>query len=99
VQQAVGVDVGKQIKGRKRFMSVDTLGLVLRVFVSAASTPEREGGRVVLQRVLQQGKAVRRVHTIWVDAGFDGNPFMRWVITVCRWLVQVVLRPKQTQGW
>jgi putative transposase len=54
---------------------------------------------VVLQRVLQQGKAVRRVHTIWVDAGFDGNPFMRWVITVCRWLVQVVLRPKQTQGW
>lgn len=55
VHDAVGVDVGKQIKGRKRFMTVDTLGLMLRVWVSAASTPEREGGKVVLQQVQQRG--------------------------------------------
>jgi transposase len=24
---------------------------------------------------------------------------MNWVITVCRWLVQVVLRPEQTKGF
>jgi len=34
-------DAGKQIKGRKRFLSVDTLGLVLRVLVTAASVGER----------------------------------------------------------
>ncbi len=28
VQEAVGFDAGKKIKGRKRFMTVDTLGLV-----------------------------------------------------------------------
>jgi transposase len=95
VHDAVGYDAGKQIKGRKRFLTVDTLGLVLRVFVAAASTGEREGGKVVLKRVQQQGKAVARLHTIWVDGGFDGDPFMRWVITVCRWIVQVVLRPEQ----
>lgn len=99
VHEAVGVDVNKQIKGRKRFTTVDTLGLVLRVFVSAASTPERQGGKVVLQRVRQRGKAVSRLHTIWVDGGFEGFPFMQWVITVCRWLVQVVLRPQQSQGF
>lgn len=44
VSEAVGYDAGKQIKGRKRFMSVDTLGLVLRVLVTAASVPERQGG-------------------------------------------------------
>ncbi len=44
VSQAVGFDGAKQIKGRKRHMCVDTLGLVLRVLVTAASTPEREGG-------------------------------------------------------
>lgn len=55
VQQSVGFDAGKQIKGRKRFMTVDTLGLVLRLFVTAASTGEREGGKQVLQRVQQRG--------------------------------------------
>ncbi len=44
VSKQMGFDSGKVIKGRKRFLSVDTLGLVLRVFVTAASVPEREGG-------------------------------------------------------
>lgn len=99
VQQSVGFDAGKQTKGRKRFMTVDTLGLVLRVFVTAASTGEREGGKQVLQRVQQCGKAVVRLHTIWVDGGFDGFPFMQWVISVCCWIVQVVLRPEQSKGF
>jgi len=42
-QQAVGYDAGKQIKGRKRFLTVDTLGLILRVYVMAAVWGEREG--------------------------------------------------------
>ena len=95
VNQAVGYDAGKQIKGRKRFLSVDTLGLLLRVYVMAASTGEREGGK----RVHRMGKAVSRLHTIWTDGGFDGEPFMQWVINVCRWIVQVVLRPEQTKGF
>lgn len=99
VRQAVGFDAGKQIKGRKRFITVDTLGLVLRVFVTAASTPEREGGKTVLNRVRKRGKAVSRLHTIWVDGGFDGAPFMQWVIGFCCWLVQVVLRPEQIKGF
>jgi len=44
------------------------------------------------------GKSVSRLHTIWVD-GFDGEPFMQWVMDVCRWIVQVVLRPQQTKGF
>jgi len=71
------------------------LGLVLRVFVTAANVGEREGGKRVLKRVNQMGT---RLHTIWVDGGFDGEPFMRWVMDVCRWIVQVVLRP-QTKGF
>jgi putative transposase len=99
ISEAVGYDAGKKIKGRKRFLTVDTLGLVLRVWVSAASVGERDGGKRVLQRVKKQGKAVSRLHTIWVDGGFDGDPFMQWVMDVCRWIVQVVLRPEQTKGF
>ncbi len=99
VHEAVGYDAGKQIKGRKRFISVDTLGLVLRVLVTAASVGEREGGKQVLKKVKQMGKKVSRLITIWTDSGFDGAPFMMWVMDFCRWIVQVVLRPAQTKGF
>ena len=98
ISQAVGFDGAKQIKGRKRHMSVDTLGLVLRVLVTAASMPEREGGKQVLAKAKQMGQAVSRLHTVWVDGGYDGNPFLHWVMDVCRWIVQVVLRPQQRKG-
>lgn len=80
-------------------MTVDTLGLVLRVFVTAASVGEREGGKRVLRRVKCMDKAVSWLHTIWVDGGFDGNPFMVRVMDLCLWIVQVVLRPEQTKGF
>lgn len=84
VSLAVGYDAAKQIKGRKRHLSVDTLGLVLRVLVTAANMPEREGGKQVLALAGQMGDAVSRLHTIWVDGGYDGDPFLRWVMDTCR---------------
>ncbi len=84
VSQGVGYDANKKIKGRKRFMTVDTLGLVLRVLVTPANVGEREGGKQVLKRVKQSKEQVSRLTTIWVDGGFDGEPFMQWVMDVFR---------------
>jgi len=84
VHHQVGYDAGKQIKGRKRFFAVDTLGLVWVVLVTAAQVPERAGGKPLLLRVKAMGKQVWRLHTIWVDSGFDGSPFMIWVMDWCR---------------
>jgi transposase len=72
---------------------VDTLGLSLRVVVTADSVTEREGGKQVLKRVKDMGESVSRLHTIWVDGGFDEEPFVQWVMDACRWIVEVVLRP------
>ncbi len=84
VNQAVGYDAGKRIKGRKRFLTVDTLGLVLRVYVMAASVPEREGGKQVLQRVHRMGTVVSRLHTIWAECLrgklLPAEPPCRWWI-------------------
>lgn len=99
VSEAVGYDAAKHIKGRKRHLTVDTLGLVLRVLVTAASIGEREGGKQVLKKTKRMGKAVCRMHTVWVDGGYEGNPFMSWVMDMCRWVVQVVLRPQHTKGF
>ena len=73
------------VKGRKRFITVDTLGLVLRVLVTAANIDERSGGRQVIKRVKQSRNQVSRLTTIWVDGGNDCEPFMQWVMNFCRW--------------
>jgi len=82
VSQQVGFDSGKLIKGRKRFLSVDTLGLVLRVFVTAASVPEREANESSDGSNAWTNHC--RLTTIWVDGGFGGAPFLMWVMDVCR---------------
>ena len=79
-------------------LQTDKLKTRLPVF-TGLNEAERAGGKRVLKHVKQMGKAVSRLHTIWVDGGFDGAPFMMWVINVCRWIVQVVLRPEQTKGF
>jgi len=44
-----GVDVYKQVAGRKRHIIVDTLGLLLLVLVHRASLPDGNGGKLVWQ--------------------------------------------------
>lgn len=43
IHTEVGSDSAKQIKGRKRHVLVDTLGLLIVVVVTAANLPERAG--------------------------------------------------------
>lgn len=69
---AVGYDAGKKIKGRKRHLLVDTLGMVLAVQVTPASTPERQGGLAVLATVLGW---LRWFKKLWVDGGYSGEDF------------------------
>ena len=70
----VGYDAGKKIKGRKRHLLVDTIGLVLAVKVTPASTPEREGGLAALGLVLGWLRWFRK---LWVDGGYTGEDFAR----------------------
>ena len=46
-----GFDGGKLIKGRKRFILVDTLGLLLTVKVVAGSVSEKEGSKNLLEKI------------------------------------------------
>ena len=99
ISQDVGYDAGKKIHGRKRHLSVDMLGLVLRVLVTSASLPEREGAKKVLHRVHNTQNQVKRLNTIWMDGGYRGEEFMRWVMDMFRWIVTIVLRPLEKKGF
>lgn len=54
VNEAVGYDGGKKLKGRKRFTLVDTLGLLIAVRVVAANVPHRAGAKQLLDGVHQE---------------------------------------------
>lgn len=99
VNQSVGYDAGKKIKGRKRFTLVDTLGLLMMVRVVAASVPEREGAKQLLSQVHLERNRFPRLIRIWVDAGFSGEQFLRSVIDLFGWILDVVLRPNRQQGF
>ena len=45
-----GFDVGKKIKGRKRHILVDTMGLLLNVVVHSADIQHRDGAVDLLRR-------------------------------------------------
>ena len=93
----VGYDAGKRIKGRKRHLLVDTLGLVLGVAVTPASTTERAGAQVVLGRVLGWFTWLR---ILWVDGGYTGETFAQWVKELRPKLaVEVVKRSDATAGF
>ena len=72
----VGYDAAKKIKGRKRHMLVDTLGLLLGVVITPANVPEREGAKSLLSEILFYFRWLRK---IWVDGGYSGVNFADWV--------------------
>jgi putative transposase len=93
----VGYDAAKKIKGRKRHLLVDTLGLMLGVVVTPADCPERDGAQAVLRRV---GGWFTRLRRLWVDGGYTGEPFAQWVRDHWPKLeVEVVRRPHASAGF
>ena len=87
---ARGYDGGKKIQGRKRHLLVDTLGLLLRVIVLAADIGDREGAKVLLHPLAGN---MPRLQLIWVDTGYDGNPFQQWVKEYLGVRLEVVKHP------
>ena len=72
-----GFDGGKKVKGRKRHILVDTLGLLVVVIVTAANVSDRKGLMQLLKTYF--GDGVKRLRKLWVDAGYRGRSIRRWV--------------------
>ena len=62
-----GIDAGKKIKGRKRHIATDTLGLLLVVLVTAASVQDNAGGTALIRELAARHPDVARA---WVDSGY-----------------------------
>lgn len=93
---------GKKVSGRKRFILTDTQGLLLAVFVCAASVTEKAGAMKLLEHIKAVKclrKLCRRIKLVWVDGGYRGEELSNWVSEVWGWIWQVVLRSDDAKGF
>lgn len=90
-----GFDAGKKTNGRKRFIVTDTIGILLIVWVMAASVQDRKGGRRVLNRLHDDYPSVK---TIWADGGFSGF-LVDWATRILRRNVLIVRKRPDQHGF
>jgi len=91
-----GFDAGKKVKGRKRHILVDTLGLLIAVVVSSAGVQDYHGARPVLERV--KGRCPR-LKVIWADGIYEKQFLIDWVKAECGWELRVTKRSEKAKGF
>ena len=75
----VGYDGGKKIKGRKRHILVDTLGLLLAVVVTAAHLDDGTYASLVLAKL--KAEKYPRLQKIFADAKYHNKTLQHWLTT------------------
>lgn len=91
-----GFDAGKQIKGRKRHILVDTLGLLLFVLVHPANVQDRDGARLLFESIVAR---FPRLELIWADGGYAGPKLGDWMRGACRWVLSIIKRSDDVKGF
>ena len=92
---ACAAQTSELVKGRKRHILVDTLGLLLSVVVTAASVSENAGARLSFKRLRGCAKKLR---LIWVDGGYKAGLF-DWITRRFRFRLRQVLRSDEQKGF
>jgi putative transposase len=93
--EAHGYDAGKQVKGRKRHVLVDTLGLLILVLVTSASVADRDGAAALFRAT---DGTLPRLKRVWADQGYAGL-LVEWVHWCFAFVLEIVRRPKEQQGF
>src|SRR3954464_803389 len=91
-----GFDAGKKVKGRKRHIVVDTLGLLIAVVVTAANVQDYHGAKPTLTRAKGRCPGLK---VVWVDGIYQKQWLIDWARGECGWELQVVKRRDKGKGF
>jgi putative transposase len=93
-----GYDGGKKIKGRKRHLLVDTLGLLLAVLITSAGLDDGVAAPLLLGHLTPQD--VPRLETIFADQKYHNHALEAWMAKHrAGWRIEVKARPEGTKGF
>ncbi len=94
--EQIGYDAGKQVKGRKRHIIVDTLGNLLTVVVHAADIQDYDGARKVLTKVTE---ILASLEKLWADGIYKKGGLVEWVRDTFDILLDIVERDPNQEGF
>jgi putative transposase len=93
-----GYDGGKKVKGRKRHIVVDTLGLLLAVAVTAANLDDGTHAKAVLAKL--EAAQYPRLRVVYADGKYRNRALDDWLAdSGARYRVEVVSKPKDKDGF
>jgi putative transposase len=90
-----GYDAGKKVKGRKRHLLVDVLGLVLVAWITTADVQDRDAAAAVLPMAAEQFPTLQKV---WADGAYEG-PRVADIAQQTGIDVEIVKRTDTTPGF
>ncbi len=91
-----GFDAGKKVKGRKRHIVVDTLGLLIAVVVTPANVQDYHGAKPVLESVKDR---CPRLKVVWADGIYEKQWLIDWVRAECGWELAIIKRSDKDKGF
>ena len=92
-----GYDAGKKIKGKKRHILVDTLGLLLDAIVHPADIQDRDGGALLLATLFGRWAFLEK---LFADGGYAGPRFQTAARkAVAKLKVEIVKRSDIAKGF
>src|SRR3712207_474700 len=92
-----GYDAGQKVKGRKRHLIVDSLGLILAVTVTGAGVSDPRAAMDLLG--LLPLHLFGRLRVIWADAAYAAGYLFREVAAWGQYVLGIVRRPEGVKGW
>ena len=91
-----GYDAGKKIKGRKRHILTDTLGLLVGAVVHPADIQDRHGAPFVLQSIRHSFPWLRHV---FADGGYTGQKLQCRLFPMGKWTMEIIKRSDHAAGF
>jgi putative transposase len=94
-----GYDGAKKIKGRKRHIVVDTLGLLLAVVVTAGNVDDALGAQQVVGKL--RPEAFPRLQAIFGDNKYHNYAYYAWLAkhSQQQWHMEISSRPADAEGF
>jgi transposase len=91
-----GYDAGKKIKGRKRHILTDTIGLPVEIIVHSAGIQDRDGAPLVLKSIRY---AFPWLHHVFADCGYAGEKLINALKDIGEWTIEIVKRSDAAKGF
>jgi putative transposase len=94
----IGFDGGKLVKGRKRNLITDSLGLVVLAKVTAANVQDVHAGKQILSELKKRSELISRLQKIFADGGYRGD-LLNWVKDELQAEMEIVLKLGDQKGF